>query len=251
MKPAHFEYHAPAELAEVLALLARYGEEARVLAGGQSLVPMLNMRLLKPAHLIDLGHCAGLDQVTCKGSHIEIGAMVRQIAAEESTLIQTRCPLLFKTLPLLGGTANRNRGTICGSLAHADRLAELPATALALDTEFELTSVDGSRRVAAADFFRGDFETALTATDMLTRIAIPTHPEPTRSTFLEVGNRRHGFALVGIAAQLTLDDQHTIQGARLAAMGVTDRPIRLLEVEQLLAGTHLDAAAIEAAARTS
>lgn len=251
MKPAPFDYVAPTLVDEALAQLAQHGDDARLLAGGQSLVPLMNMRLMQPAVLIDLGRCAGLDRIEDADDAIVCHAMVRQIAAEESPLVRAHCPLLAAALPYLGGPANRNRGTVCGSLAHADRLAELPAVAMALDASFEIAGNGGQRRIAAAEFFQGDLATAVETGEMLRGVRFPKAKGDTRAAFVEVGNRRHGFALLGVAAQVTLDGDGACADARLAVMGVDDRPMRLSEAEAALQGRPLDDAAIAASAEAT
>lgn len=248
MKPAAFAYHAPRDVAEALALLARYGDDARPLAGGQSLVPLVNMRVVQPKALIDLKRCADLPGLVREGDRVVIGAMVRQAEAEQSPLVAQHCPLLAAALPLVGGQSHRNCGTVCGSLAHADPLAELPAVAVALDAEFEIHDRRRGRRVAARDFFVSDLTTAIEAGELLVAVRFPVAAPGTTARFLEVGNRGHGFALAGIAAQVTRDAAGRCTEVRLGAMGVGATPIRLDQAEALLTGQVPDAGLIQAAA---
>ena len=247
MKPAPFEYIAPESEAEVLDLLRRHGDEARLLAGGQSLVPMLNLRIVQPAVIIDLGRCASLAYLNDENGGLVCGTMTRQITAERSPDVQQGCPLLAAALPYLGGKAHRNRGTVGGTLAHADRLAELPAVALALDAELIVRSTGAERTVAAVDFFLSDLTTSLEEGEMLHATRFPKAGTNARSAFAEVGNRRHGFAVVGIAAALEMDSDGACTQARLAAMGVGATPVRLAEAEQILEQGSLSVDAVRAA----
>lgn len=234
MKPAPFEYHAPTSIGAIASLLSEYGDDARPLAGGQSLVPLLNMRIVQPTALIDLSRCAELGKIGREGDRIIFGAMVRQAEAEESRLVREHCPLLAAALPHLGGAAHRNRGTVCGSLAHADPLAELPSVAMALDAEFELRSASGTRRVPASAFFVSDLTTCIEAGEFLAAVMFPCAEPGTGAAFLEVGNRGHGFALTGAAVQVTLSAGGACDDVRLAAMGAGPTPIRLAAAEDVL-----------------
>lgn len=249
MKPAKFEYRQPGSLDETLEQLARYGPDARILAGGQSLVPLLNFRILQPAALISINHCAPLDYLRDEGSFIECGAGLRQMAAERSEVVRRKAPLLAAALPWVGGIANRNRGTVCGSLAHADPLAELPAVALALDAKFILNGVAGRRGVDARDFFVGDLATVIEPGEMLEAVRFPACGARTGAAFVELGNRAHGFAVAGVAAHLEFDDVGRCIVARIAAIGVGSTPIRLSRSEAALKGMYrFDDAVKEAAA---
>lgn len=251
MKPAKFEFHAPRTLGEVLSLLDQYGEDARVLAGGQSLVPLMNFRILQPAALISINHCPELARLSLEGGYLRIGALVRQIEAERSPLVQQHVPLLARALPQVGGVANRNRGTVCGSLAHADPLAELTAVAAALDARFVISSVRGQREVSAKDFFIADLTTCIEPGEMLEAVLFPLAAPGTRAAFVEVGNRGHGFAVVGVGAQLVLDAGERVSEARIAAIGVDSVPLRLSDAEQALMGRALNADALAAASEAA
>lgn len=246
MKPAPFDFHAPADLAGVLDLLAAHGEEARVLAGGQSLVPLMNLRVVQPATLISINRCDDLDVISEQDGRLHCGARVRQAVAEESALVQKLCPLLAKALPYVGGQSNRNRGTICGSIAHADPLAELPAVALALDAEMHVASTSGTRRIAAQDFFLGELETALLPGELLAAVSFEGQAANERSVFLELGNRQHGFAVVGLAMRLEMKDGRCAR-ARIAVMGGGPTAIRLPAAEAALEGNMVDNASVSAA----
>jgi carbon-monoxide dehydrogenase medium subunit len=247
VKPAPFEYVSPDGEDEVLDLLRRHGDDARLLAGGQSLVPMLNLRIVQPEVIVDLGRCPSLAYINAENGALVCGAMTRQTAAEQSPIVRQACPLLAAALPYLGGRAHRNRGTVGGTLAHADRLAELPAVALALDAAFLVRGAGTERTVAAADFFLSDLTTSLEEGEMLHAVRFPKAGANERAAFVEVGNRRHGFAVVGVAAVLEMAEDGTCTGARLAAMGVGATPVRLSGAERILTEGPLGGEAVRAA----
>ena len=246
MKPASFDFRAPAELAGVLDQLAAYGDDARILAGGQSLVPLMNLRMVQPAVLISINKCDDLDTIARKDERLFCGARVRQAAAEENELVRQDCPLLAAALPYVGGQANRNRGTVCGSIAHADPLAELPAVALALDAEMHVASKSGTHRIAAEDFFLGELDTALKPGELLQAVAFKRQLSTERSTFLELGNRRHGFAVAGLALRLEIEDGSCTM-ARIATMGGGAVAQRISSAEAVLEGAAIDETVIVAA----
>lgn len=247
MKPARFAFAAPRSREQVLALMAEHGEEARILAGGQSLVPLMNLRLVQPAMLVSINHCDEFDRIEASGDGILIGARTRQIDAEESALVRQRCPLLAQILPWVGARANRNRGTVCGSIAHADPLAELPAAALALDAEIHLASRGGRRRVAAADFFLGQLTTAIRPGEIVEAVSFAGARAGERCAFVEVGVRQHGFAVAGVALRLLPDAAGNPGDIRLAAIGGGAMAMRLRQAEAALRNRPLDQAAIAAA----
>jgi len=249
MKPAPFAYVAPASAEEAVATLARHAGDARMLAGGQSLISMMNFRIARPAVLIDLGRCPGLDTLERQDGHLVFGPMVRQSAAEHSALVRDLCPLMARTMPFLGHPTIRNRGTIGGTLAHADRVAELPGVALALDAEMIAQGPRGRRSIPAGAFFLGDLTTALEPDEMLREIRFPVAPAGVRTAFVEASNRHHDLALVGIAAQLELDAGGACRSARLAAVGIGPAPVRLRQSEARLIADPLTDAAIAETAR--
>jgi carbon-monoxide dehydrogenase medium subunit len=249
MKPAPFEYVAPASDEEALAALASYAGDARLLAGGQSLIPLLNLRMARPAALIDLGRCAGLDYIRVEDGALVFGPMTRQSAAERSGLVQQCAPLIAQAMPYLGHPTIRNRGTIGGTLAHADRVAELPGVAVALGAEMVALGPGGRRTIAAQDFYLGDLTNALQPDEMLREIRFPVSTPGSRSAFVEAGNRHHDLAIVGIAAQLELDAQGRCSKARIVAIGIAGAPARLERAEQRLAGSLLDDEVLGEAAR--
>jgi carbon-monoxide dehydrogenase medium subunit len=251
MKPARFTYHAPVTLTDALGLLAHYGDDAKILAGGQSLMPILNFRLARPANLIDangIGDLAAVENGAANGGLV-LGAMVRQRALERSALVCARCPLITQALPYVGHPQIRNRGTLGGSLAHADPAAELPAVMVALDASFTLRKSNGARVVKAEDFFLGQLSTVLEPDEMLVRIDIPASPEQTGSSLQEVAMRLGDFALGGVATTLSLGRAGTIARARIVCFGVGERPSRQTEAEQSLVGARPAADAFAEAGR--
>ena len=248
MKPAPFEYHSASSVDEATALLSRLGDEAKIIAGGQSLIPLLAFRLARPAHLVDLNPIDELAKIETADGGLAIGAMVRQRAAERSSLVRERCPLLAAALPHIGHSAIRNRGTIGGSLAHADPAAELPAVALALDAKLIARGTRGERTFAASEFFVGLLTTALRPDECLVQIRIPAWPEGAGCAF-EEASRRHGdFAMVGAAAVIALDSAGNAVDSRIVLTGVGDTPVRAHEAEALLRGAPAGREAFETAA---
>lgn len=248
MKPPKFAYHAPESLEAAVELLARYGGEARLLAGGQSLVPMLNFRLLAPAALIDLGRVAGLAGVREADDRVVIGAMTRQRAAERAPAVADRLPLLREALGWVGHLPTRSRGTVGGSIAHADPSAELPMTLLALDGEVVATGPQGRRTIAADALFDSFFTTRLAADEILTEIRIPHMATGAGHAIEEFARRKGDFAIVGIAAILERDGSRCTK-ARVTAGGIGGAPVRLRGAEQVLQSEGLNEAAIGAAAK--
>lgn len=245
MKPAPFDFESPTNLAGVLNLLAAHGDDARILAGGQSLVPLMNLRMVQPAMLISINRCDDLDTISRQDDRLICGARVRQATAETNALVRQDCPLLAAALPHVGGQANRNRGTVCGSIAHADPLAELPAVALALDAEMHVASASGTRQIAAEDFFLGELDTALEPGEFLQAVGFRRQHADERSVFLELGNRKHGFAVAGLALRLAIANGHCTL-ARVAVMGGGPTVQRIAAAEAALEGSALDDTAIKA-----
>jgi len=250
MKPPRFAYHDPITIDDALALLARYGETARILAGGQSLVPMLNFRLARPDHLIDINRVAELStlQPTADGG-LRIGAVVRQLTLERAPLIRERSPLIAQAMPFIGHPQIRSRGTLGGSLAHADPAAELPAVMVALEARLTLRSAAGQRDVGAEGFFVSALGTALRVGELLTEIELPRWPTRTGSSLQEVAIRRSDFALGGVAATITLDAAGRVDDARIVCFGVGPRPTRAREAERSLIGGAPSASAFAEAGR--
>jgi len=253
MKPAPFKYDAPTTVDEALAHLARYGYEAKVLAGGQSLIPMMNFRLAQPAVLVDINPVAGLSYIQpTRDGGLRIGAMTRQRQVERDPLVAQAAPLLHAAMPKIAYPQIRTRGTIGGSLAHADPSAELPAVSLALNARFLLRSQKrGERWVEARDFFVGLFTTILEPDELLVEVRLPPMPPRSGWSFLEVARRHHDFALVGVAAVVALDGAGVCQQARLVYLSVGDRPVEARQAEALLQGQEPTAEAIRQAAETA
>ena len=239
MKPAPFAYAKARSVAHAIELLV--DDDARLLAGGQSLIATLNMRLSHPALLVDINGVGGLDRIESNNGHIEIGALVRHAQAERSSELARRAPLIALAMPHIGHPAIRNRGTIGGSVAFADPAAELPACVLALGGELTIAGPQGSRVVSADDFFKGLFETALTARDVLTAIRIPAAGADTRVGFAEFARRHGDYAMVGLAACARADGQR-LRDLRLAYFGVASTPVRAHHAEQALTDRDIDAA---------
>lgn len=248
MKPPRFQYCAPRLLDEALALLSRYGEDAKVLAGGQSLIPLLNMRLAGPAYLVDINHLTELCYIEPEDGYLAIGATVRQRHVERSPLVQQTLPLLVEAVQHIGHMQIRNRGTIAGSIAHADPAAELPALLTCLNGEVMAQSVQGERVMKAEEFFTGYLSTALEPGEMVTEIRFPWIAPQAGWAFMEFARRSGDYALVGAAAVVTptLDDR--CLNAYLAFHGVAGSPIRMREVEHMLVGTTLDEQVLQEAA---
>jgi CO/xanthine dehydrogenase FAD-binding subunit len=225
VRPAPFEYFAPRTVEEALDLLAHHGGEAKVLAGGQSLVPLMNMRLVRPAVIVDLNRVAALGGVRAEGGSLHLGALVRQHALERDGRIALAAPLLAEAAPLIGHLQTRARGTVGGSLAHADPAAELPACMIALDAVLHLRSARGRRTCHAGDFFRGLLATALEPDELLAEIEVAPLPAPRAGHgFAEVARRHGDFALVGACAVLALDGGGACRHVRLVIFGAGDGP---------------------------
>jgi carbon-monoxide dehydrogenase medium subunit len=248
VKSPRFKYHDPTTVHEVLGLLASHRDEARLFAGGQSLMPLLNFRLARPAHLVDLNRIDQLAAISSNATGLTIGAMVRQRALERSDVALRQAPLLGQALQLVGCPAIRNRGTLGGSLAHADPAAELPAVMVALDATLMLYSSRGRRQVDARDFFVGPLRTLLEADELLTEIHVPGLDENTGSSINEVAIRVGDFALGGVATTLTLGSDERISSVRIVCFGVDDRPTRQVEAENSLLGSRPTAQAFATAA---
>jgi carbon-monoxide dehydrogenase medium subunit len=248
MKPAPFEYHAPTIRDEVLALLAEQGDEAKVLAGGQSLVPAMNFRLAQPAILIDLN---GVDDLfgidVLEDGSVRIGAMTRQRSVERSTAIKERAPLIAEAMPAIAHPQIRNRGTFGGSLAHADPAAELPALAVALNARMHVQSHQADRWISAEDFFLGVLTTALESDELLVEVTIPPLPPRTGTAFAEVARRHGDYAMVGAAAVVSLANDGTIEQCNLVFFAIGDLPLHAHAAEQALRGARPTPEAIKAA----
>jgi carbon-monoxide dehydrogenase medium subunit len=244
VKPAPFAYKKARSLEEAVALLGEHSDkhlDARLLAGGQSLIATLNMRLSAPSLLIDINGISGLACIALKDGRVEIGALTRHAAAERSEVIAKYAPLIARAIPHIGHAAIRNRGTLGGSIAFADPAAELPACLLALDGEVDATGLQGKRTIKAQDFFKGLFETALGPQDVLTAIRVPAATKDSRVGFAELARRHGDYAIVGLAASARADGKG-LADVRLAFFGVGATALRAKKAETALASGDVDAA---------
>ena len=250
MKPAPFEYRVPAHLDAALDIMAQHGYDAKLLAGGQSLIPVMNFRLAQPTLLVDLNPLTELAslQKTDDGG-LRIGAMVRQATLEKSDLVRDYAPLIFETMPFVAHSQIRNRGTIGGSLAHADPAGELPVLAVALEASFRLQRTNGDRQITAMEFYQGLFTTALEPEEILTEIAIPPLPPGTGCAFMEQSRRRGDYAQAGCAALITLDHDGVCRQARLVFLNAGEIPMAAEQAASLLLGQIPSPELLEAAAR--
>ena len=256
MKPPRFDYLAPRTLDEALAHLHHHGDQAKILAGGQSLIPMLNFRLAHPGVVVDVNRLTDLAYVRQHDGGVAVGALTRQHAVERSDLVRARVPVVAEACRFIGHAPIRHRGTFGGNLAHADPASELPAVMVALEAEMAVASRAGNRAVPAGEFFIGPLTTALRPGEMLTEIRIPAAPPRSGGAFVEMARRAGDFALVGVAALVTLDEAGQCARARIALCGVGPTPVRARAAEDALAGQApttavLDEAADRAAAATS
>ena len=247
MKPAPFSYHTATSVKEAVDLLADLGPDSRVLAGGQSLMPMMNFRLARPSHLIDVNPVTELDYVRRDNGEVVIGARTRQSALEASAVVRERLPFLGEAVRHVAFPTIRHRGTVGGSVAHADPGGELPTALLALDARMVVTGPNGIRTIAAAEFFQGPYETALAPGDLLTEIRAEPWPENAGYAFCEFMRAYHGWAVVGVGALLELDGRQ-VRRAAVALCGVGGAPVRAPLAEARLVGSVADDAAIAEAA---
>ena len=246
MKPAPFQYVRPSSVSDALAALARYRDDAKVLAGGQSLIALMNLRLVKPAVLVDINRLSDIAYIREDNGTVAIGALTRQSAVESSGVIARQCPLMAEAIRFVAHRPIRNRGTVGGNLAHADPTSELPAVAVALDAIFVARSTDGHRTISAADFFVGLLSSALASKELLIQVRIPIWPAGQGWSFMEVSPRAGDYALVGVAATLRVQDG-VCRAARLVYSGVGPRPTRVEAAEQALLGQPANEATFRAA----
>jgi carbon-monoxide dehydrogenase medium subunit len=245
VKPAPFIYHDPCSRSDLHDLLARL-ENTKLLAGGQSLMPMLNMRIVAPDHLIDLNRMPGLCGIDVTNHHIEIGAMTRQADLHRSREVAAHLPIIVEALDHVGHFQTRARGTIGGSCCHLDPAAELPALCALYDAEFDVSGPKRARKVAAQDWFQGYLQSALAEDELLEHIHLPRWPAGTTYGFNEYARRSGDFAIAGAAALVAWRADATIERAAIVLFGLGPNPVRLSEMEQALIGTRLDAEAIRA-----
>jgi CO/xanthine dehydrogenase FAD-binding subunit len=249
MKPAPFKFLSPMSVEEALQMMVDHSPDAKLLAGGQSLIPAMNFRLLQPSALIDLNRIEALSYIRPSDSGgLRIGAMTRQSTVEHDPAVRKVSPLLYQSMPRIAHRQIRNRGTIGGSLVHADPAAELPVVTTALRSQFKLRSLEGERWVSAPDFFISMFTTDTQPNEILEEIVIDPSPERTGWSFLEVARRSGDYAMAGVAAMLTLDDDGRCSEARLVYLNVGDGPVEAHQAVERLAGQPAEQTAFQEAA---
>lgn len=250
MKPPSFEFYDPRNLNEALSLLNEYGTDAKILAGGQSLMPLMNLRVVRPGVLIDINRLSELSYINPGiDGGLVIGGLTRQRTVERSSIIHEQNPLLAASIPLIGHLQIRNRGTMGGSLVHADPAAELPALALLLEAEFVLRSLNRQRVARAKDFFQSYLTTAIEPTELLSEIRFPGWNRRCGWAIQEFSRRQGDFAVVGVATLLTLNGSNACQDARIALFGVGATAVRIEQAEATLRGTRLQSQDLAEAAR--
>jgi len=248
MKPASFEYHAPDSLEQALEIMNQHAGEAKILAGGQSLVPAMNFRVVQPGVLIDLNRVSELSFIREEGEMIRVGAMARERHLEFNASIARRTPLLHESVPFIAHPQIRNRGTIGGSIVNADPAAELPVLMLALNARLKARNASSERWIAAQDFFTGMFSTALEPDEILVELELPFMPQRTGWSFMEVAPRAGDYALMGVAALVTLHENGKCGGAKLVYLNAGEGPMDAKEAAKLLVGEMLNDTLIESAA---
>ena len=251
MKPAPFKYLAPNTVEEALTCLVEHGYDAKVLAGGQSLIPVMNFRLAQPAVLVDLNNISELFFIRPDGNGLRMGAMTRQVQVEKDPLVAERAPLVHAAMPWVAYPQVRTRGTFGGSIVHADPSAELPAVCVAMKGRFRLRGLSGERWVSAQDFYVDLFTTALEPDELLVEIALPAMPARSGWSFMEISRRHHDFAMAGVAAVVTMDAAGQCQEARTVFFSVGDGPMYAERAEAILKGTTPTPEAIQQAAEVA
>ena len=239
MIPPAFDYIAPQSLDEAVRALVAHGEEAKLLAGGHSLLPLLKLRLANPKLLIDLSKIPGLSNISQQDDKIVVGALTTHYQIESSELLKTKCPLLPQTARAIGDVQVRNRGTIGGSLAHADPSADWPAAILALGGELKLSGPKGERRIAVEEFFLGTMATVVEPTEILTEIRVPVSPRRCGSAYLKMAQQASGFAIVGVAVWLRVAQDGRCEDIGVGVTGLSEKPFRARAVESRLRGNKL------------
>ena len=247
MIPASFEYYAPRSLTEAVSFLAAHKDDVKILSGGQSLLPLMKMRLSKPEYIVDIGRIPGLDAITAEGDAIIVGGMATHAQLEASALLKKSCPLLPQTATTIADVQVRNRGTLGGSIAHADPAGDMPAAILALDAEIKAVGPNGERWIKAEDFFLGLLMSVLEPDEIVTAVKVPVTTSD-KTSYLKAAPRSSGFAVVGVAVRLGIDASGNVGRAAIGITGVTDKAYRAERVEKMLIGKKLDDALIESAA---
>ena len=250
MKAPPFTYHRPDTLDDALALLAEHGDDAKILAGGQSLIPLMGLRMGRPEHVVDIGRIPGLANITVDDAGmVTLGALVRHEQANTSELVAAHAPLIAETMPWVAHRAIRTRGTVLGSIAHGDPAAEMPAVVIATGATLVATSTSGRREIAAADFFEGYLDTALRADEILTEVTFPAWPTNAAGSVVEVARRHGDYALVGLVTRLEVGADNVITDAALAFFGAASTAIRVPVAEETLVGAPATADTFAAAAQ--
>ncbi|HLJ61058.1 MAG TPA: xanthine dehydrogenase family protein subunit M [bacterium] len=249
MIPASFSYHRPASISEASTLLAKYGDDAKILSGGQSLIPLMKLRLASPPHIVDINRIPGLTYLEERNGVLRIGALVRESDLEKSELVRTRYPILHDTSRMIADPIVRNLATVCGNLAHADPANDHPATILALGAEIVATGPRGERTIPASGFFTGPFTTALAPGEILTEIRVPAPPARSGGAYLKLERKVGDFATAAVAVQLTLAPDGTCQRVGIGLTNVGLTPIKAVRAEAALEGKRPDEATIARAAQ--
>ena len=248
MIPEPFEYHVPKTLEEAAQLVAQFGDDGKVLAGGHSLVPMMKLRLASPRHLVDIARLDGLRYINEKDGHIEVGALTTHYQIESSGLLKEKCPLLPLTAQEIGDVQVRNKGTLGGSMVHADPAADWPATAMALGAEVKAVSTSGERWIPASEFFLDLMTTSLSPGEIVTAIRFPALPARSGDAYAKHAHPASGFAVVGVAARVTLDENGHVESGRVGVTGIAQAAYRAAEVEKAISGKAATARNLERAA---
>jgi carbon-monoxide dehydrogenase medium subunit len=249
MIPAPFDYHAPASLAEAIGLLQQHGDDAKVLSGGQSLLPLLKLRLASTGHLVDIGRIPGLEYIKEEGGYLKIGGRTRESALERSDLIRKKYPILYDTTVVIADPIVRNRATVGGNLAHADPANDHPATMIALGAEVVVTGAKGERTIPIDRFFTGLFSTALAPGEILTEIRVPVAPPRSGGAYVKLERKVGDYATAAAAAQVTLNAAGAIERAGIALTSAGPTPVKAVDAERFLKGKVPDRQTIAEAAR--
>jgi carbon-monoxide dehydrogenase medium subunit len=247
MIPGSFEYYAPRSLSDAVKYLSEHKDDVKILSGGQSLLPLMKMRLSKPGYIVDIARIPGLDSITQEDNNLIIGALVTHTQIEESELLKKKCPLLPQTATTIADVQVRNRGTIGGSVAHADPAGDWPPSIVALDGEIKVAGSSGERWVKCDDFFLGLMMSVLEPDEIVTAIKVPV-TDNDKTAYLKAAPRSAGFAVVGVAVRMALEGSGVCSRIALGITGITDKAFRAKKVETMLTGKKLDTQLIEAAA---
>lgn len=250
MIPGSFDYFAPRSIAEAIEILSAHRDDVKVLSGGQSLLPLMKMRLSKPAYIVDIGKIPGLDTISEEGNSLVVGALVTHAQMEYSDLLQKRCPLLPQTAATIADIQIRNRGTVGGSVAHADPAGDMPAAIMALDAEIKVVGPNGERWIKADDFFLGLLMSVLEPDEIVSAVRVPV-TDNDKTAYLKAAPRSSGFAVVGVAVRITMDSAASCTRAALGITGITDKAYRPNRSEEILSGRKLDSETIAQAAAES